>query len=97
MARASRPEGSLLPVRVEPRARRSEVGDWQGSALRVRVTAAPADGDANRAVMDLLARAFGVPRSSVQLVKGAASREKLFRVGHLSIDELRARLRPVRA
>jgi hypothetical protein len=95
--KAPRPEGRLLTVRVEPRAPRSEVAGWRGSALRVRVTAPPADGEANRAVAALLARTFGVALSSVELVKGARSRDKVFRVSQLSVDDLRARLPEARA
>jgi len=85
-------EAPLLHVRVQPRARRNEVVGWQGDALRVRVTAPPADGAANRAVADLLAGALGVAASRIALVRGAASRDKLFRVERLSLDDLRARL-----
>lgn len=70
----------LVPVRVQPRARRNEViGEADGS-LRVRVTAAAEGGKANRAVIALLAAAFGVAPSRVELVRGATSREKLFRI-----------------
>jgi uncharacterized protein (TIGR00251 family) len=93
----ARPEGALLSVRVQPRAGRNEVVGWQGTALRVRVTAAPEAGQANQAVIDLLAGALGVPRSSVELVKGAKSRDKLVRVGRHSLAELRARFDGARA
>jgi len=92
MRTPTRPEGALLAVRVQPRGRRTEVLGWRDAALRVRVTAPPEDGRANRAVIDLLARTFQVPRSSIALVGGAASRDKLFRIGTRSLDELRARL-----
>jgi uncharacterized protein len=72
--------GELLEVRVQPRARRNEVVEQAGAVLRVRVTAAPADGEANRAVIALLAEAFGVAPSRVVLVRGATSRDKLFRI-----------------
>lgn len=88
----ARPEGALLSVRVQPRARRDEIPGWQGDALRVRVTAPPIDGRANDAVIILLAEAFGVPRSSIELVSGATGRTKLFRVAALSLDDLHARL-----
>ena len=97
MARAARPEGELLPVRVQPRARRSEVVGWQGGRLKVRVTALPEDGSANHAVVALLAAALGVPLASVSLVSGARARDKLFRVHRLSLDDLRARLEGARA
>ncbi|HYB69374.1 MAG TPA: DUF167 domain-containing protein [Candidatus Bathyarchaeia archaeon] len=92
MTAAPRPEGELLHVRVDPRARRDEVVGWRGSALRVRVTAAPHDGLANEAVAGLLARALGVPRTHIVLVRGATTRDKLFRVGRLSRAEVRARV-----
>ena len=79
-------------MRVQPRASRTGLAGWQGDILRVRVTAAPTDGQANRAVVELLAEACRVPRSAVQLVRGAASREKVFRVGDLSLASVRERL-----
>src|SRR5215831_3687912 len=96
-AKTPRPEGDLLAVRVHPRARRSEVAGWRGSALRVSVTAAPSEGRANRAVTELLAKSLGVAASAIELVSGASGRDKLFRVGRLSIDEVRARLGQPRA
>ena len=71
---------SLLHVRVQPRARQNEVVGWHDETLRVRVTAAPHDGAANRAVSRVLAETFGVPISRVVLVRGATSRDKLFRI-----------------
>ncbi len=85
-------DGLLLRVRVQPRASRNEVVGWQDDALRVRVTAPPADGLANRAVTDLLARAPRLPASQIALVRGAASRDKLFRVARLSPSDVRLRL-----
>ncbi len=97
MKKATRPEGALLPVRVQPRARRNEVVGWQGAALRVRVTAPPTDGRANQAVVELLAAVLGLPRASIALVSGAASRDKLLRVERHSLADLRARLDGARA
>jgi uncharacterized protein (TIGR00251 family) len=67
-------------VRVQPKARANAVKGWHGAALRVSVTAAPEDGKANRAVIDLLAETFDVAPSSISLVRGAASRDKWFRL-----------------
>ena len=79
MASRPSPEG-LLHVRVQPKARENAVVGWRDGALRVRVTAAPEDGRANRAVIDLLSEALGVPRASIALVRGAASRDKWLRL-----------------
>ena len=89
MRKTPRPEGALVSVRVEARARRDEIVGWQGGTLRVRVTAPPVDGRANEAVIVVLAEAFGVPRAAVGLVSGATSRNKLFRIARHSLDELR--------
>jgi uncharacterized protein (TIGR00251 family) len=74
------PEAALLHVRVQPKARVNTVKGWHGAALCVSVTAAPEDGKANRAVIDLLAETFDVAPSSINLVRGAASRDKWFRL-----------------
>jgi uncharacterized protein YggU (UPF0235/DUF167 family) len=65
---------------------------WQDGVLRVRVTAAPDGGEANRAVAVLLADALRVPRSRIALVRGAAARDKLFRVERVSLAEARVRI-----
>jgi len=74
------PETGLLHVRVQPKAGVNAVMGWRGEALRVSVTAAPENGQANRAVVALLAERLAVPPSSIQLVRGAGSRDKWFRL-----------------
>jgi uncharacterized protein YggU (UPF0235/DUF167 family) len=68
-------------VRVKPGARVCEVGGrWDGRhgpALVVAVTARAVDGKANEAVCQALADALGVRRSSVAIVRGERSRDKL--------------------
>lgn len=86
-------EGVLVRVRVQPRASRDEIlGRRADDVLGVRVTAAPVDGQANAAVTGLVAKALGVPRSAVTVVRGERGREKLLRVAGLSAVEVRARL-----
>jgi uncharacterized protein YggU (UPF0235/DUF167 family) len=71
--------GAELAVRVTPNAGRNRVAAEAG-VIRVSVTAAPADGAANAAVTRLLARALGVAPSRLVLIRGAASRDKCFRL-----------------
>jgi hypothetical protein len=84
--------GVELALRVTPRAAADRVGPYADGVLAVRVTRPPADGEANEAVMRLVARALGVPPSSVRLVGGARSRRKRCAVDGLSAAELRRRL-----
>jgi uncharacterized protein YggU (UPF0235/DUF167 family) len=81
-----------LHVRVTPRAAVDRVGPYAADVLQVRVTRPPADGEANDAVLALVARALGVPRSTVRLVTGARSRSKRFAIDGLSPADLAARL-----
>src|SRR3990172_2452606 len=76
-----------------PRAGGGEVVGWDGATLRVRVHAAPVDGEANQALLALLARAFRVPRSAVTLVRGSHARDKLVRVEGCSLQTLEARIK----
>lgn len=74
-------DGALvIDVIVQPRASRAGVGPLQGDRLRVAVNAAPVDGQANNAVISLMAEAFGVRRGAVSIVRGETSRRKTVRV-----------------
>jgi uncharacterized protein (TIGR00251 family) len=79
-------------VRVTPRSGRDEVIGWEGDQLRVRVRAAPVEGQANAAVCRLIAKAVSVPVSAVEVVGGATARIKILRIEGLPLPELQARL-----
>ena len=85
-----------LSVRVTPRADADRIGPYALGVLQVRVTRPPADGQANDAVLGLLASALGIPRSSIALIAGARSRTKRFAINGLSGADLASRL-PTRA
>ena len=72
--------GVLVDVLVQPRASKVRLGPVRQDRLVVAVTAPPVDGEANRAVVEALARALGVPRTSVEVVRGDTSRRKTVRV-----------------
>ncbi len=71
--------GTEIAVRVTPRASRNAVLA-EGDTIRVLVTVVPEDGKANAAVVKLLAKALGVAKSRLVLLRGATSRDKLFRL-----------------
>ena len=73
------PEYSLVvPVRVQPRGSRSEIQGVRDGRLRIKTTAPPADGRANKDVIRQLAKEFGVPPSRIALKSGASQRNKTF-------------------
>ena len=69
-----------MTVRVTPKAAANGIVLRDGQ-IRVSVTAAPEGGKANAAVQKLLAKAMGVPKSRLKLIRGATARDKLFSVG----------------
>jgi uncharacterized protein (TIGR00251 family) len=88
----------ILAVRVTPRSAKPGIGRWREGAdgreeLEVRVAEAPADGAANKAVEKLLAEALGISRSQIEIVSGAASRNKRLTIP-FNLAEARGRLNP---
>lgn len=68
-----------LAVRVTPGARSEGIEIADGRVL-AKVRTKPEDGKASAAVLELLAQALGVAPSKVEILRGATSREKLFRI-----------------
>jgi uncharacterized protein (TIGR00251 family) len=69
--------GTRLRVRVKPGARKTAIGGAHGGALRIAVAAVAERGKANRAVVEALAEALGLPASSVTIVSGKTSQDKV--------------------
>ncbi len=81
----------LLVVKVTPRASRERIEINEG-VVRVYVCSAPVDDAANEAVVRCLAKALGVAKSSVTIVKGHKSREKTLKIDGLAHDDIMLRL-----
>lgn len=84
-----------LQITVTPKSRVDEIEVGTGTAgraVRVRVTAAPEDGRANRAVIELLSERLGIPKSALSVAGGAASRRKWIEVEGLEEAEVWRRL-----
>ena len=69
-------EGVALDLLVQPRASRARLGPVHGDRVKIAVTAPPVDGEANAAVIELVAKALGVARGAVAVVAGQTSRRK---------------------
>jgi uncharacterized protein len=80
------PRGLVLNIRATPKASRDEIAGLRNGALLVKVTAAPEKGKANAAVITLLAKTIGVPKSAFELVSGETDRNKVLRLA--SHDEV---------
>jgi uncharacterized protein (TIGR00251 family) len=65
---------------VQPRSSCDSLDAGAGERIRVRLTAPPVEGKANRRLVRFLARQFGVPQRQVQLLSGENSRDKRVRI-----------------
>ena len=69
-----------IQVKVTPRASRNEITEAQNAVLKVKLTSAPEKGKANRTLIKLLAKRFGVAQSNVEIIQGLTSKTKLVRI-----------------
>jgi hypothetical protein len=76
--------GLEVRLHVQPRARRCEVSGVHGGALKLKVTAPPVDDAANRAILEFFSDLLGISKSSLQIISGLKSREKVLRIQNLS-------------
>jgi uncharacterized protein (TIGR00251 family) len=81
-----------LRLRVIPGSPQSGVVGRHGAAWKLRVTAPPERGKANKATLDLLARTLGVEPADLRLVAGHGARDKTVEVSGLTADEAERRL-----
>lgn len=87
--------GAAFAVRVVTRAQRDElVGVQENGSLKIRLTASPADGQANNALIKFLAERLNVPESAIEIVAGKDHRDKMISVEGLTTAEVEERLQP---
>lgn len=84
-----------LEIRVTPRSSRNKVEISPDGNVKVFVTSPPADGEANDAVLKILSKALSVAPTSLAVLRGHKSREKVIDLGNLSKNEACERLKRV--
>jgi len=73
-------KGVTIALRAQPRARRTTLDCRGQDALRAAVTAPAEDGRANKAVIELLAAEWRLPKSAFEVTRGAAARDKVLSI-----------------
>jgi hypothetical protein len=73
---------------VAPSSSRNEIADVTDDAVRIKVTAPPVEGKANRALAAFLGKTFKIPKSRVKIVKGEAGRQKKVLLAGLEKEEV---------
>jgi len=82
--------GLMVPLHVQPRARRTQIAGIHNGALKVKVSAPPVDDAANRAIVEYFSKILGLPKSHVRIVAGQKSRDKLLHIDGISLQTFQA-------
>lgn len=82
------PKGLYLRVRLQPRSSRNVIDGVQGSCLKLRLTAPPVEGEANKALVEFLSGLLHIKKSSIEIDSGLKSREKRVRIEGLTPEAL---------
>jgi len=88
------PDGTLLSVKLQPRASANEIvlHGGTGNELRIRVSAPPVDASANEALIRLLAERLDCARGRIELLRGYKSRHKLVKLHGFTPEDILKRL-----
>jgi uncharacterized protein (TIGR00251 family) len=84
--------GVLIRIKAVPGASRDQIAGLIGDRLKVRTSAPPEGGKANRAICRLLADAVGARPKDVVVAVGQTNPEKTIRIAGVTIDDVRAKL-----
>ena len=68
-------EGIIVNLRISPNAKKNEIIK-DGDIIKVKITALPIDGKANKALVEFFAKNFKIPKTSIEILKGETSKEK---------------------
>jgi uncharacterized protein len=81
-------KGYSLDLHLVPRSKKSRVAGVHGNKLKIAVGAPPVDGKANKELIAFLARLLGCPKSSIEIERGAASREKIVIIKDITEEKI---------
>ena len=78
----------VLGFKVIPGASTTELADLKAEVIRVRVSAPPETGKANKELIRFLAKSLGIPKTNVVVLSGETSRRKRMLVKRISKDQV---------
>ena len=83
---------TILPIRVLPGASRNQIEHSDSGTFKIKLTAPPVEGKANKLLQRFLAKKLGVSKTRVEIVSGWRGREKVIKIHGLSDEEVNRRL-----
>ncbi|MBO8431482.1 YggU family protein [Spirochaetes bacterium] len=83
----AREEGLIIKLKISPNASKNEIIRTE-DGVKVKITAQPIDGKANKCLVEFLSKTFKVPKSSIEIVKGETSKEKTLLIKVFDNDKI---------
>ena len=77
-----------LRVKLIPRSSKNQIVGREGDHIKIKVTAPPIEGQANKALIELLSKKFKKPKSQIFIKTGESSRSKTVRIKNISRSEI---------
>lgn len=68
-------DGIIINIKISPNAKKNEIIN-EGEIIKIKITAQPIDGKANKALIEFLSKNFKIPKTSIKILKGETSKEK---------------------
>jgi uncharacterized protein len=88
-------QGTTIEIYVQPKASKNELAGIHEGSLKVRLTAPPVEGEANKECLRFLAKLFEVPKSHMAILKGHKSRRKTVLIRDVAPDVLQNILKEI--
>jgi len=82
------PVGAVIRVKVLPRSSKTEIAGKADGVYRIKLTAPPVDGKANKALINFLAKKTGLPKKKFRIISGEHSRNKTIRIHEVASEEV---------
>ena len=77
-----------IRIKVLPRSSKNQIVGRENGLYKVKLTAPPVEGKANRALIDFITKSLGLPKGSIEIVSGKRSRMKSLRISGCSLAEV---------
>lgn len=80
--------GVRIKLHVHPGAKRNGISGFFGDSIKFDLQTPPVDGKANAALLKILAKMLKCSKSSIDLVSGESSRDKILEIRGFNKDSL---------
>ena len=81
-------EGIVLHIKISPNAKKNEIIKTE-EGIKIKITALPIDGKANKAVIEFLSKTLKIPKTYIQIIKGETSKEKTILFKNVTAEKIK--------